>query len=293
MRISGFAAAAGRSPPRVVQQLPFDKKRREWTTMTQQEPVSHLVALAQLDIDAARAYEQAIDAIDVPEVRDRLDDFRQDHERHVSELSEVIRWMGGEPPERSPDMKGFIIGGYTAIRGTMGIAGALRAMKTNEMMANAIYERALTVDLPDDVRGLIVRNREDERRHLAYIESVLEDRAWRYDGGPGHALSDAGQLFPVAIGGFLIANALVRRTAGAIAGGFVGAALLAVATQSGVNPGGYLPRSSSSPATAGRRSGGGRDAVQRSREGWERGHAGTNPPVPAEAARYGAGGTVH
>ncbi|HEY0526164.1 MAG TPA: DUF2383 domain-containing protein [Stellaceae bacterium] len=259
--------------------------------MTQQDPISHLVTLAQLDIDAARAYVQAVDAIDIPSIRDRLDDFRQDHERHVRELSEVIRWMGGEPPERAPDVKGFFIAGYTAIRSTMGIAGALRAMKTNEMMTNAIYERALAIDLPDDVRGLIERNREDERRHLAYIESVLEDRAWQYDGGRSRMLPDAGQLFPLAVGGFLVANALVRRTAGAIAGGLVGAALLAVATQSGVNPGGYLPRSTGPRSAAGARRG--RDAVERAREGWEQGHAGTNPPAPSAAARHGIGGTLH
>jgi uncharacterized protein (TIGR02284 family) len=258
--------------------------------MTQQEPVSHLITLAQLDIDAARAYAQAIDNIDIPSIRDRLDDFRQDHERHVSELSEVIRWMGGEPPERTPDVKGYFIEGYTAIRAMMGIAGALRAMKTNEMMANAIYERALALDLAPEVRGLIERNREDERRHLAYIESVLEDRAWQYDGGRSHAVTDAGQIFPLAVGGFLVANALYRRTAGAIAGGLVGAALLAVATQSGVNLGGYLPRSTGPRSTTGpRRS---RDAVERAREGWEQGHAETNPPVPSAAARHGAG-TVH
>src|SRR5690349_2675060 len=68
-RISGFAAAR-HSPPYVVQQLPFEKIKTRVDDMTQQAPVSHLVTLVQLDIDAARAYAQAIDAIDTPSIRD-------------------------------------------------------------------------------------------------------------------------------------------------------------------------------------------------------------------------------
>src|SRR5919198_4895882 len=100
------------------------------TTTDTADLINRLEKLIQLDIDAVGAYEQAIEAIDILEVRDRLAEFRDDHERHVAELSAALRRMGGEPPRRSPDMKGFLIEGYTAVRSSMGSAGALRAMKT-------------------------------------------------------------------------------------------------------------------------------------------------------------------
>jgi rubrerythrin len=212
--------------------------------MTAQASLDQLVTLAQLDIDAAQAYEQAIDGIDIPEIRDRLDDFREDHERHVDELSAAITRLGGEPPRREADFKGYVIEGYTAVRSAMGIAGALRAMKNNEILANTIYEQALSLDLPDDVKAIIERNREDERRHLAYIEAVLEDRVWELDPATGkfaHLTSDLGQLLPIALGGALVANALLRPSKAGTVGGVLGAALVFAAMQSGLNPGRLIP----------------------------------------------------
>jgi uncharacterized protein (TIGR02284 family) len=223
--------------------------------MTAQASLEQLVTLVQLDIDAAQAYAQAIETIGIQEIRDRLDEFREDHERHVDELSAAITRLGGKPPERAPDLKGQLIGGYTAIRSAMGIAGALRAMKNNEILANRIYEQALALELPDDVKAIVERNREDERRHLAYIESVLEDRVWELDPSTGrfsHLTSDLGQLVPIALGGALIANALMRRTAGSTVGGIIGGALLFAAMQSGLNPGRLIPARSLAGGAQGR-----------------------------------------
>jgi rubrerythrin len=212
--------------------------------MTAQASLDHLVTLVQLDIDAVQAYGQAIDNIDIPEIRERLDDFREDHERHIDELSAAIRRLGGEPPERAADFKGYLIEGYTAIRGAMGIAGALRAMKMNEILTNTTYEQALALDLPNDVMAIIGRNREDERRHLAYIEAVLEDRVWDLDPATGRLqsfTSDLGQFVPIALGGALVVNALLRRSPASAVGGAIGAALVFAALQSGVNPGRLIP----------------------------------------------------
>ena len=60
----------------------------------------------------------------------------------------------------------------------MGTEGALKAMRGNEKVTNAIYDRALGWDLPPEVRTVIERNRDDERRHLSYIEGALNQRIW-------------------------------------------------------------------------------------------------------------------
>lgn len=126
--------------------------------------------LIQLDFDAVKAYGQAIEKIDDGAARADLVSFQADHERHVRELSQVVRLMGGEPEGEGRDLKGVLLEGLTALRSVTGTLGALKAMRMNEKLSNRMYERALEARLPSAARDMIVRNREDERRHLAAIE---------------------------------------------------------------------------------------------------------------------------
>ncbi|OFZ21629.1 MAG: hypothetical protein A2X94_00310 [Bdellovibrionales bacterium GWB1_55_8] len=146
--------------------------------MESKDLIKHLSSLVHTDIDAIHAYDQAIEKIDYKEVRDRLSDFRTDHHRHVTDLSSLIRDMGGDPPEFKRDFKGFLIEGFTALRSVTGTEASLKAMKTNERLTNATYEKALSWDVPTNVRDVIRKNREDERRHFDYIDQVLQSKPW-------------------------------------------------------------------------------------------------------------------
>ena len=137
-----------------------------------------LKALMQLDIDAVHAYTQAIESIQHDGVRERLTAFRTDHERHITDLSDCIIRLGGQPPQRKRDFKGFLIEGFTAMRSLTGTEGALKAMRSNEKTTNQHYREALDVDLSPETRAVVERNYADEQRHLAYVEEALEDRVW-------------------------------------------------------------------------------------------------------------------
>lgn len=140
--------------------------------MTDKQTIDLLNDLIHVDIDAIRAYSQALDAVKDPGVRQNLVAFRGDHERHVNELSGLVRGLGGTPPAFRPDLKGVLLEGMTAIRALAGEEPALRAMRDNERFTNKRYQAALdNPNLPANCRDVIARNREDERRHLAYIES--------------------------------------------------------------------------------------------------------------------------
>ena len=52
---------------------------------------SALKDLVELDYDAVEAYEAAINRLDDEEYKDVLKTFKEDHERHISELSDVLR----------------------------------------------------------------------------------------------------------------------------------------------------------------------------------------------------------
>jgi demethoxyubiquinone hydroxylase (CLK1/Coq7/Cat5 family) len=75
-------------------------------------------------------------------------------------------------------LKGYLIEGFTALRSMTGTEGALKAMRTNEKITNKNYDKALSQDLPADVAAIVRRNRDDERRHLEYIETALSNRVW-------------------------------------------------------------------------------------------------------------------
>jgi rubrerythrin len=139
---------------------------------------SALTNLMHVDVDAVRAYSQAIAAIHVVSIRRRLEAFRSDHQRHITDIEAEIRSLDMEPPGRQPDFRGFLLAGYTAIRSSMGVEAALRAMRANETLTNQRYDEAYAADLPERVRHLIERNRLDERRHIRFIEDVLEKRSW-------------------------------------------------------------------------------------------------------------------
>jgi uncharacterized protein (TIGR02284 family) len=126
-----------------------------------------------LDVDAVRAYEEAISHIDDAAIRGRLQQYRDDHQRHVEDLRAVIVGLGGEAEEPRPDAKGMLIEGMTKLRSAMGQEQAIKAMHQNEEITNKQYRDAVEWNVPDDVREVLDRGYADEQRHMAYIEEEL------------------------------------------------------------------------------------------------------------------------
>jgi uncharacterized protein (TIGR02284 family) len=143
------------------------------------EITKKLSSLVQLDIDAEHAYGRAIEEIRESAIRNRLVEFRDDHKRHVTELSVAIRELGEIPPEYERDTKGFLIAGFTAIRSKTGTEGALKAMRSNEKMTTKTYNKARGWDVAPSIKSLLERNYEDERRHLEYIENAIDTQLWK------------------------------------------------------------------------------------------------------------------
>lgn len=144
----------------------------------QEKIINILSELAQLDIDAVQAYEQALDRIDVVDIYNEINNFKNDHVRHIDDLNAMISKLGGDPLDRSvKDFKGYLIEGMTFLKSITGTKSALSAMRSNEETTNKNYKNALEMhpDLPDDARQLLEKNYSDEKRHLAYIVKVLDE----------------------------------------------------------------------------------------------------------------------
>jgi len=139
--------------------------------------VDKLNDLIRLDVDAIHAYDQSISSCTIVDLKRGLTEFRDDHDRHVRELSDFVRQFGGQPDVRR-DWKGFFSGGFTAIV-SQGDHSALVAMQTNEEVTNAYYRRALELEnLSPEVRALLEKNYADEQRHLTWIKDQIAARVW-------------------------------------------------------------------------------------------------------------------
>jgi rubrerythrin len=136
--------------------------------------IERLRSLTRLEHDAVRAYTRAIDNARTRDVKNALQRFRTDHERHVVDLTDAIIQLGGNPPELSREARGVFLEGMTAGQSRMGERLALRACGTGEKFVNYKYEQVAGEDFPPDIRALIDRNFADEQRHLAFVQERLQ-----------------------------------------------------------------------------------------------------------------------
>lgn len=133
--------------------------------------------LIHLDMDAIKAYEQAIKACDHDSVASQLRAFQADHQRHVRELGDELRRLG-EQPRVTTDVKGFFIEKFTAIT-SIGTHSALLSMMGNEGLTTSRYKAALDLqDLPESTKAIIRGNYADEQRHLNWIREALDRKVW-------------------------------------------------------------------------------------------------------------------
>jgi rubrerythrin len=145
--------------------------------MDQATIIDKLQSLLKLDSDAVQAYTAAIDRIPEADIKRQFELFREDHARHVRDLTKKIRDLGSEPTSPSPDVKGFLLKGFTAITSMMGTKAALKAMQTNEQLTNKSYADAAALAMPLDAKALIDKNFADEKKHLAYVNAALEEKS--------------------------------------------------------------------------------------------------------------------
>jgi rubrerythrin len=140
-----------------------------------------LVALAELDAEAATAYRIGASAVDDPEIRTKLEEFAADHVGHIRTLNRLLADAGA--PEVSIDDLDEGSSAITMLAAAvagMGDRATLMALIGNEQLTNSAYPNAM--DLPfeeEEVLRIFERHATDERRHLEWLlenERILRDR---------------------------------------------------------------------------------------------------------------------
>jgi uncharacterized protein (TIGR02284 family) len=130
-----------------------------------------LQSLAQYEIDGSFIISQAMASISNTNIGEHLSEIREECERNIEELANLICEYGREAPDHSRDFKGFFMQGYTGMRGLLSDKGAMRALQTNLGLVAKAYEKALGSDLPSDVKEKLQALYTNVKDHLEYVTS--------------------------------------------------------------------------------------------------------------------------
>lgn len=134
--------------------------------------------LLALDHDALAAYDIAIDGLKNPEYAAQIRRFRQDHERHITELGPLIRAHGGIPIEMPHLPTGMFKLAVQQAGKLGGDKGLLLAFKANERQGRDDYRRAAerARDHGDArVTDVLERAARDESTHYHWVLETLEE----------------------------------------------------------------------------------------------------------------------
>jgi rubrerythrin len=142
---------------------------------TRQNLVGVLNDLLQLDHDAIPAYQIAIDALSSEELRNAVRRFKRDHQRHVRELSALIRAEGGTPIQSSHLSTGLLKLAMQALGAAAGDRAVLLAFRANEWESVEKYARAARRRLSAEVAAVVRRGAQDERRHYQWAAETLQE----------------------------------------------------------------------------------------------------------------------
>jgi len=128
--------------------------------------------LLLLEHDAIAAYEQTIQRLENPGRKQKIAEFKADHDRHVQELTRLATAVGAKP-YREGDAKQMLTTGKVALASIMGDGAILAAMRSNEEDTVTAYERASRhAEATPEARAIFERAHADELRHREWMSDA-------------------------------------------------------------------------------------------------------------------------
>jgi bacterioferritin (cytochrome b1) len=130
--------------------------------------------LIELEYAAVDAYEAAIERLDHLTYQEKLKEFKKDHEGHIEKISLLLRKNHQEVPEPGVLGKQLLTTGKVLLANMIGDNTILQAMKSNEIDTNTAYERMDEhKNKWPEAKDIIKNALQDEKRHKAWLESIL------------------------------------------------------------------------------------------------------------------------
>jgi rubrerythrin len=129
-------------------------------------------SLLLLEHDAIAAYEQTIERLGNPSYKQKIAEFKLDHDRHVQELTQLAQAIGATPHAEG-DAKQMLTTGKVAMASIMGDSAILTAMRTNEEDTVTAYDRASNhTEATQEALAIFKRAHADELRHRAWMSNA-------------------------------------------------------------------------------------------------------------------------
>jgi len=163
------ASAEARTEEPRTQAAGADETESEETDAQDDPELDALAALAQMDLEAALAYEAAAAIVENEDLRNAINQFAEDHQRHVRDLSELIEQRRGETASQPEEALNSVFTNLVSALAMMGDQEALRGLLGNEQFTNMTYMTAMDVVSDDQALKVIERNFQDEQRHLKFL----------------------------------------------------------------------------------------------------------------------------
>ncbi|MDF3034133.1 MAG: hypothetical protein K0R76_1087 [Alphaproteobacteria bacterium] len=139
----------------------------------QEDFAEALKELLELEYGAADAYGAAVERLENPEYRQKLEEFKGDHERHIQEISALLAKNHHDIPEKGTIGKQLLTTGKVVVANMIGDNTILQAMKSNEIDTNTAYERMQAHQNKwPEAEDMISRGLKDEKKHKEWLESV-------------------------------------------------------------------------------------------------------------------------
>lgn len=127
-----------------------------------------------LEHDAIAAYVSTIEKLDDPASKEKIAEFKADHDSHVAELDSFARSLGIAAPQEG-DFKQYLTTGKVALASIIGDKSILKAMSTNEVETKMAYDQASRNDVaPPEARSFFQKALADETRHKEWMDAAAE-----------------------------------------------------------------------------------------------------------------------
>ncbi len=146
---------------------------------TQKSFTQAIKELVELDYDALGAYESAINNLENPEYKKKFEEFKLDHQRHITELSAFLSRCNETAPSGPDNMKKVLVKGKVELASLFGDQNILSAMLSNEEDTNTAYERInarIGESADKEIAKIIASGLADERKHRDWIQSKISQQ---------------------------------------------------------------------------------------------------------------------
>lgn len=155
------------------------------TTRRDDDLIASLNDLLQLDHDAVEAYGVAIDHLDDQTYADTLRLYRGDHQRHIRDLTQLIRDRGATPVELPHLPSGVFKLALQEVGRAGGDVGILLAFQANERQVRDKYRRMAREFGEPGVSQVLNRNARDEEAHYDWVLRTLDELGYGPDSRAG------------------------------------------------------------------------------------------------------------